>query len=971
MSHLSPCRPTAGTTSRLGRRSARRRSIPWVILPVLAVISIPLAGVAQAAPAAATKLVITSTAFSAAASTSATNGVTIKLENAAGTAVSNATATKLFLSSSSAGRIFSGTSGGAAETSTTLPANTKSIKVFYGDADAGSPTITVSLSSPASNAGLTMATQTETVTAAPTTTTLTANPNPGTFGLVDTLTATVASGDGTPTGLVKFLDGTTTLCSAVSTTAGTATCGASSLQAATHPLTAVFSPSSGNFAASTSKKVSLVVAAASTATALTSAANPATFGAAVVLTAAVSSPAGSPAGTVTFSAGATTLCKKVTVNSGSATCSTSSLSLGVNALTASFASSSDDYANSSATPLSVTVNAAATSTSLTSSANPAAVGSSVTFTSLVSDAAGTAPGTITFSANSAPLCSAVTLKSGSATCTVTSLKLGSNSVTATYTSSSADFTGSASSPLVETIDPGVGAKLVITSAPFSAPATTVATTAVTVTLEDASGNPTTSASATKVFLSGSSAGRSFAATSGGAAETFTSLPANSSSVTFFYGDTNAGSPSITASLTSPASSAGVTEGIQTETITASPTTTTLTANPNPSTFGLLDTLTATVTSGDGAPAGSVTFLDGPTALCSAVATTGGVATCAVSSLQAATHSLSAVYTSSSANYTGSTSAVLTQAVNAAGTAIALTSSDGGTGTWPAAATVTATVTAASGAQPSGTVAFFNDGGPISQCAAVAFSPNAPAQCPLGTLDPGTYAITAAATPATANDTASTSATLTEVVQPAAATVTLTASPPTATAGQTITLTASVSAGTGTVTFSDGAVVLCANVPVSAGSASCPTTIVRSGIYALTATFTSASVGQASSVSDPFSETIDPGPGVALVITSAPFSTAAASSASSAITVTLEDANGNPTTSASAYRIFLGGTSVGKRFSATPGGTPIASVTLPANTQSVTVYYSDTSTGSPTITASLTSPPSNAGLLEGTQTESIS
>jgi Bacterial Ig-like domain (group 3) len=947
-----------------------------MILPVLAVFSIPLAGVAQAAGStAATKLVITSSPFSAAASTSATNAFTIKLENAAGTAVSSATATKLFLSGSSDGRIFSDTSGGAPETSTTLPANTKSIKVFYGDTDAGSPTIDVSLTSPPSNAGLSMASQTETITAASTTTTLTANPNPGTFGLVDTLTATVTSGDGTPTGSVTFLDGTTTLCSAVSTTAGTAKCGASSLQAATHPLTAVFTSSSGNFATSTSKKVSLVVAAASTATALTSAVNPANFGAPVDLTAAVSSAAGTPAGTVTFTAGATTLCKKVTVSSGSAACSTSSLSLGANALSASFASSSADYANSASNALSVTVNPAPTSTSLTSSANPAAVGSSVIFTSLVSDAAGTAPGTVTFSANSAPICSAVTLKSGSATCTVSTLKLGSNIVTAAYTSSSADFAASSSSPLIETIDPGVGAKLVITSAPFSAPASKSATSAFTVTLEDASGNPTTSVSATKIFLSGSSAGKSFAATAGGATETFTTLPANSSSVTQFYGDTNAGSPSINVSLTSPASSAGVTQGAQTETITAASTTTTLTANPSPGTFGLVDTLTATVTSGDGPPVGSVTFLDGSTALCSAVATTGGTATCAVSSLGAATHALSAVYTSSSANLTASTSATLTQTINAAGTAIALTSSDGGSGTWPNAPTVTATVTAASGAQPSGMIAFFNEDVAITQCSAVAFSPNAPAQCPIGTLDPGTYAITAAASPATANDAASTSAALTEVVQPASTATTLSASPSTATAGQAITLTASVPAAPGAVTFSEGAVVLCSNVAVSGGTASCSTTILRSGTYALTATFTSASVDDANSVSAPFSETITPGPGVALVITSAPISTAAASSASasatSAITVTLEDANGNPTTSASAYRIFLGGSSDGKRFSATPGGAQISSVTLPANTQSVTVYYSDTSSGSPTITASLTSPPSNAGLLEGTQTESIS
>jgi hypothetical protein len=940
-----------------------------MILPVLVAVSIPMTGLAQAATPA-TKLVISSAAFSAPASISATKPVTIKLENAAGTAVSSPTALKIFLLGSSAGRIFAASAGGAPETSTTLAAGAKSVVVYYGDSNAGSPTIDVSLTSPASNTGLVQGTQVETITAALTTTTLTANPNPGTFGLVDTLTATVTSGDGPPTGTVTFLDGTTPLCSAVSTSGGSATCQATSLLAATHSLSAVYTSTSANVTSSTSRRVSLAVNPAATTTSLTSSANPAAFGTPVVLTATVSSPTTAPAGTVTFSQGTVILCRKFAVSSGTATCSLSTLALGTDTLTAAFTGSSASIAGSTSTPLAQVIKPDATSTSLSSSANPAALGTSVVFTSLVSAAAGTAPGTVTFSANGAPICTAVALKLGSATCAISTLHLGTSNVTAAYTSSSPDFTGSTSSPLIETIDPGVGAKLVITSAPFSAPATTAATNALTVTLEDASGNPTTSVSDTKIFLSGNSAAKTFSATAGGASESFTTLAANTSSVTLFYGDTNAGSPSITVSLTSPPSNAGLTEGKQTETITAAPTVTTLTANPTAGTFGLLDTLSAGITSAAGTPVGSVTFLDGATALCSAVTTTGGTATCGTASLEAATHSLSAVYTSSSANFAGSTSATLTQAVNAAGTAVTLTSSDGGAGTWPTAATETATVTASSGAQPSGTVAFFNDNVPISQCAAVPFSPDAPAQCALGTLDPGTYAVTATATPATTDDTASTSTALTEVVQQAPTTTTLNVPSAVATAGQTLTLSATVSAGPGTVTFSDGAGALCSNVVASGGSASCSTTILTSGTYALTATFSSSSVDYADSTSVPVNEIIIPGAGVALVITSAPITMAAGSSPTSAFTVTLEDANGNPTTSASSYRIFFSGSSAGKKFSATSGGTLISSVTLPANTQSVTVYYGDTSVGSPTITVSLTNPPSNAGLQEGTQTETV-
>jgi hypothetical protein len=70
-----------------------------------------------------------------------------------------------------------------------------------------------------------------------------------------------------------------------------------------------------------------------------------------------------------------------------------------------------------------------TSTGLTSSINPATVGSSVTFTAKVT---GNAPtGTVKFTANGAALCTA-TLASGAANCTSSNLAAGSNSVVASY-----------------------------------------------------------------------------------------------------------------------------------------------------------------------------------------------------------------------------------------------------------------------------------------------------------------------------------------------------------------------------------------------------------------------------------------------------------------------------------------------------------------------------------------------------------
>src|SRR6185437_10852357 len=67
----------------------------------------------------------------------------------------------------------------------------------------------------------------------------------------------------------------------------------------------------------------------------------------------------------------------------------------------------------------------------------------------------------------------------------------------------------------------------------------------------------------------------------------------------------------------------------------------------------------------GTPTGTVTFDDGTTALCTAVALSAGTATCATSSLAAGSHSISASY-SGDATYNAATSNTVTQTVSAPG-----------------------------------------------------------------------------------------------------------------------------------------------------------------------------------------------------------------------------------------------------------------------------------------------------------------
>ena len=160
---------------------------------------------------------------------------------------------------------------------------------------------------------------------------------------------------------------------------------------------------------------------------------------------------------------------------------------------------------------------------------------------------------------------------------------------------------------------------------------------------------------------------------------------------------------------------------------------------------------------------------------------------------------------------------------------------------------------------------------------------------------------------------------------------------------------------------NGGTLTCTTNPLNASSGvatfSCYVDMAGTG-YTLTATSGSLT----SATTNAFN--ITAGAGSQLAITSNPINTTASSSATGAFTVTLQDAFGNPTTKSSAITVNLSSTSSGKKFAATSGGASVTSVSLPANTQSVTAYYADTVAGSPTITAAAT------GLTSDTQIETI-
>lgn len=137
----------------------------------------------------------------------------------------------------------------------------------------------------------------------------------------------------------------------------------------------------------------------------------------------------------------------------------------------------------------------------------------------------------------------------------------------TLTAASAALTSATSGTF--TISAAAADRFVITSAAVAGTASATATLGpVTVEARDALGNPAPAPTGgTTVNLASDSTGtRIFAATSGGTGVTSVTIPAGSSGATFFYGDTRAGTPTITVSgaLASATQNQTITAGVATK-----------------------------------------------------------------------------------------------------------------------------------------------------------------------------------------------------------------------------------------------------------------------------------------------------------------------------------------------------------------------------------------------------------------------
>src|SRR5436190_1866230 len=187
------------------------------------------------------------------------------------------------------------------------------------------------------------------------------------------------------------------------------------------------------------------------ATTLISSLNPSALGQAVTFTATVQPATGSgtPTGTVTFNDGAIVL-GPGSLNGGTATFTTSGLGTGTHSITGIYGGDAN-FTGSTSPILTQTIGKAASSTAVASSNNPSIIGTAVTLTaSVTSPVTGTLTGTVTFQDGAATLGTG-TLSGGAATFTTSGLTGGTHSITAVY-SGDANFAGSTSPPLVQTVN---------------------------------------------------------------------------------------------------------------------------------------------------------------------------------------------------------------------------------------------------------------------------------------------------------------------------------------------------------------------------------------------------------------------------------------------------------------------------------------------------------------------------------------
>jgi hypothetical protein len=420
---------------------------------------------------------------------------------------------------------------------------------------------------------------------------VTCTPTSEPVGGTTTCTATVSdTGGGTPLspgGTVSFNTDssgnfTTPSCTLVTATASTSTCTddytPSAVGSGTHTISVTYSGDASNAPASSSGagNQALTVTQANTTTGVAADNNPAVVGQLVTYTATLTIPAGGVAatGTYAFTDNTVTIpgCGSAPIFGTTATCSTTYTAAGTHTIVATY-SGDVNYITSNGS-MSETIDKAATTTTLSSSAGSAVTGQAITLTAQVTatlPGTGTPTGTVTFSDGGTAIaaCSAQPVDgTGMATCTTGLPTAGSHNLTATY-NGDGGYASSTSAPVTVTVTKANTVTTVTSSLPISMQGQAVTFTVTVKAAAPGGGNPT---GTVVLFVDGTAWGSTSldSTVDSRALLTTAALPLGTHAITASYGGDANYNGSVTASPTGqaviptiPAPTTGVTRGAAT------------------------------------------------------------------------------------------------------------------------------------------------------------------------------------------------------------------------------------------------------------------------------------------------------------------------------------------------------------------------------------------------------------------------
>ena len=706
-------------------------------------------------------------------------------------------------------------SGIATFTSTTISPGSRSITAVYpGDANNG-PSMSVGL--------------TETVQQIGTSTIVTSGANPVSAGVALNLTATVtaaggATSGGVFSGTVTFKDAGAMIGTAPVSEGGVATLPVSTLSVAQHTLTAVYA-GNANYVGSTSPALSQTVQQATTSIILTSVQNPSVAGKGVTLSVGVTSTASTGGGTVTFHDGSTIIGQATLDSSGNGTLTVPNLPIGLHNITATYNGDPNNLTSGS-NPLTQTVQIATTNISLSTSLNPVTAGVPITISATLTGNGGAPSGSILFQDGTTTIGTVAISSSGSFNFVPSSLSVGTHSLTATYTGDTNNAT-STSAVITEVVQQASTTTALISSQNPSA-----LNQSLTFTANVSGGNLVATGSIS--FQDGANVIGTDALNASGVATFTTSTLALGTHpiIAVYSGDVN--------HATSKSSTLNQ-QVLQATTIS-------LGSSLNPSTTGKTVTFTVSLQGVAGlVPSGTVTFKDGGTVLTVATLDGTGTAAYSTSSLAVGSHPITATY-SGDTNYQVSTSAILTQIVQIAATNIAI-SSDSNPALLGAPVTFSATLTGTGGSPLTGTVMFEDGTAVLGQGT---LSNSDVATYTTISLTPGMHSITAVYS-GDSNNSPNTSAALQQQVrQPTTNTLASNINP--SLRLDQVVLTSTVTNGsalhpTGSVTFTEGAVILGTVALDATGTATLSLPNLTTGSHNIIATY-SGDVGDVPSGSNP-------------------------------------------------------------------------------------------------------------------------